>query len=40
MAAAIAKADQQIATLEVNLAGGINSATMILEWLRRASKEN
>jgi predicted glycosyltransferase len=40
MATAIAKADQQNSALEVNLAGGINSATMILEWLRRPSKEN
>ncbi len=40
MATAIAKADKQNSALEVNLAGGINSATMILEWLRRAGKEN
>ena len=40
MATAIAKADKQNSALEVNLAGGINSATMILEWLRHAGKEN
>jgi hypothetical protein len=40
MATAIAKADQQNSALEVNLEGGINSAAMILEWLRHASKEN
>jgi predicted glycosyltransferase len=40
MAAAIEKADQQNSTLEVNLAGGKNSASMILEWLHRASKKN
>ncbi len=40
MARAIAKADQQSSALEVNLAGGINSATMVLEWLRRTGEEN
>jgi len=40
MATAIAKADKQSSALKVNLAGGINSANMVLEWLRRTGKEN
>lgn len=40
MATAIAKADQQNSALEVNLAGGTNSASLILEWLRRTGKKN
>lgn len=40
MVAAMEKADQQSSTLKVNLAGGKNSASIILEWLHRAGKAN
>lgn len=40
MATAIAKADHQNCALEVNLAGGINSATLILGWSRSTGKKN
>ncbi|MBT8435051.1 MAG: hypothetical protein KJN95_10330 [Gammaproteobacteria bacterium] len=40
MATAIAEADQQNSALEVNLAGAINSATLVQEWLRRAGQES